>query len=103
MRLIDADKLKKHYAWWESTELGKQNKQLFDDIVDLQPTVESREPIKPTPSLPNWYWCECGRAIKRRIGKSKIDIQYCPFCGQRLEWEEGEESESKNENTNHRF
>lgn len=40
MRLIDADKLKKHYAWWSATEEGKQNKQLFDDIVDAQPTVD---------------------------------------------------------------
>ena len=46
MRLIDADKLKKHYAWWESTELGRQNKKLFDDIVDLQPTVDIDKLIK---------------------------------------------------------
>ena len=35
MRLIDADKLKQHYAWWND-----ENKELFDTIVDLQPTVE---------------------------------------------------------------
>lgn len=46
MRLIDADKLKKHYAWWESTELGRQNKKLFDDIVDAQPTVDIDKLIK---------------------------------------------------------
>ena len=36
MRLIDADKLKEHYAWW-----GEDNeyKKLFDDIIDVQPTV----------------------------------------------------------------
>ena len=38
MRPIDADKLKIHYAWW-----GDENeeKQIFDTIVDLQPTLDS--------------------------------------------------------------
>ena len=35
MRLIDADKLKQHYAWWND-----EIKELFDTIVDLQPTGE---------------------------------------------------------------
>lgn len=40
MRLIDADKLKAHYAWWgEDNEM----KEIFDTIVDRQPTVE----VKP--------------------------------------------------------
>lgn len=33
-RLIDADKLKKHYAWWNNDE-----KIIFDEIVDSQPTA----------------------------------------------------------------
>ena len=36
MRLIDADKLKEHYAWWGE---DNENKRLFDDIIDVQPTV----------------------------------------------------------------
>lgn len=36
MRLIDADKLKKHYAWWGESD---SQKRLFDEIVDRQPTV----------------------------------------------------------------
>lgn len=36
MRLIDADKLKQHYAWWND-----EIKELFDTIVDIQPTVET--------------------------------------------------------------
>lgn len=39
-RLIDADVLKAHYAWWGDTVSGKERKELFDEIVDLQPTVE---------------------------------------------------------------
>ena len=38
MRLIDADKLKQHYAWWNN-----ESKELFDAIVDIQPTVEPEE------------------------------------------------------------
>ena len=36
MRLIDADALKKHYAWWED-----DRQKLFDSIVDQQPTVDA--------------------------------------------------------------
>ena len=42
-RLIDADRLKRHYAWWgqkASAEIFKEFKHTFDIIVDLQPTVE---------------------------------------------------------------
>ena len=35
-RLIDADKLKEHYAWWSGDR--QADKELFDQIVDLQPT-----------------------------------------------------------------
>ena len=45
-RLIDADKLKAHYAWWgdgNGTELSKANKEVFDTIVDLQPTADVAE------------------------------------------------------------
>ena len=41
MRLIDADKLKQHYAWWND-----ENKELFDTIVDMQPTVEPAGHVK---------------------------------------------------------
>ena len=40
MRLIDADKLKQHYAWWNNEE-----KELFDEIVDAQPIVEICEEV----------------------------------------------------------
>ena len=33
-RLIDADKLKKHYSWWKDEE-----RELLDAIVDIQPTA----------------------------------------------------------------
>ena len=47
-RLIDADKLKSHYAWWgelkETREYSlPQMKELFDSIIDEQETVEIAE------------------------------------------------------------
>ena len=36
MRLIDADRLKAHYAWWGE---DSDKKRTFDTIVDLQPTA----------------------------------------------------------------
>ena len=40
MRLIDADRLKAHYAWWGEND---DEKQLFDSIIDQQPTVQQTE------------------------------------------------------------
>ena len=34
MRLIDADKLKAHYAWWND-----ESKEVFDQIIDAQPII----------------------------------------------------------------
>lgn len=42
MRLIDAEKLKSHYSWWNN-----DNQKMFDTIVDLQPTVT----IEPKPTI----------------------------------------------------
>lgn len=39
-RLIDADVLKSHYAWWGE---DSEQKKLFDQIIDLQPTVVEQE------------------------------------------------------------
>lgn len=36
-KLIDADKLKQHYAWWDN-----EDKKIFDTIVDLQPEAVVR-------------------------------------------------------------
>ena len=41
-RLIDADKLKQHYAWWGSQDINaelKEYKEMFDQIIDAQPTA----------------------------------------------------------------
>ena len=43
-RLIDADKLKQHYAWWENGTAEMtlaEAKRNFDVIIDVQPTVDA--------------------------------------------------------------
>lgn len=48
-RLIDAERLKRHYAWWgskTSSEVLKEFKHTFDIIVDLQPTVATPEIVR---------------------------------------------------------
>ena len=63
MRLIDADKLKQHYAWWND-----ENKELFDTIVDIQPTIEPEEAKRG-----KWLMCmktgrlELPRAVIKRV------------------------------------
>ena len=58
-KLIDADKLKKHYAWWDN-----EDKKIFDTIVDLQPIVDAKPVVRCKdcvylePSLnSDWSWC----------------------------------------------
>ena len=48
MRIIDADKLKQHYAYWESSKYDymQEEKKLFDDIVDQQPTADVVEVVR---------------------------------------------------------
>ena len=50
MRLIDADKLKKHYAWWNN-----EQQRDFDAIVDAQPTelrwIRSEDRVPETPGF----------------------------------------------------
>lgn len=45
-RQIDADKLKKHYAWWRETENGRKMADIFDEIVDAQPTADVVEVVR---------------------------------------------------------
>lgn len=43
-RLIDADKLKQHYAWWKIGDgeiTYAEAKERFDTIIDVQPTAEA--------------------------------------------------------------
>lgn len=47
-RYIDAEKLKQHYAYWELSKYDymQEEKKLFDDIVDQQPTADVVEVVR---------------------------------------------------------
>ena len=86
-RLIDADKLKRHYAWWAGGEREltmDEAKNDFDTIIDLQPTAE---PIKHGRWIKKWsaLWneempvcSECGKV-------SVFTSDFCPNCGARMD------------------
>lgn len=79
MRLIDADALKAHYAWWgDFPEDGPnriKEKKIFDTIVDIQPTVEA---IRCKEC--KWYG-EPGCAIRIVDDTDKpSDMDFCSFA-----------------------
>lgn len=95
MRIIDADKLKAHYAWWEGGTFEMtmdEAKSDFDTIIDLQPTVEA-EPIKHGRWKPfdlTWgrsvYACtNCGEAFEVPTEDGKPIYDYCPNCGAKMD------------------
>lgn len=76
-KLIDAEKLKKHYAWWEDDE----RRTLFDQIVDAQPTVDA-VPVIRCKDCKNWEADEdercmcCGEGV---LPKTEACMGY-GFC-----------------------
>ena len=80
MRLIDADKLKKHYSWWKGqNKQFEHQKAIFDTIIDLQKTVD---PVKHA------EWKEDGCLYKcSNCGNTEeyYDFSYCPCCGARMD------------------
>jgi len=94
MRLIDADALKKHYAWWEDDK-----QKLFDSIVDQQPTVDA-VPVRhgkwtadETLYTQGMVACSCCKADYYRddlymVGYALRELpKYCPNCGARMDKE----------------
>lgn len=82
-RLIDADKLKLHYAWWDNEE-----QRAFDTIVDMQPTVDVHarwERTKPTSVKSYRRICSfCGQ-VAYMINE---EYKYCPNCGAKMDGEQ---------------
>ena len=107
-RLIDADKLKQHYAWWEggSREMTMDEaKRNFDTIIDVQPTVDAERHghWSLNPHNRAWDVCSvCGIGTKRREYGINPDgseyvtewsWRYCPNCGARMDEVEDAEEE----------
>lgn len=88
MRLIDADKLKAHYSWWKNATremtMGEA-KDIFDDIVDLQPTID---PVRHghwvgVDDEPCNVWeCDvCGWIYE----DDEPYYNFCPHCGAKMD------------------
>lgn len=81
-RLIDADKLKQHYAWWENGTAEMtlaEAKKNFDVIIDLQPTCDPYKHGHWAKDM-GGYWCSvCNKYFE--YGDSK----YCPHCGAKMD------------------
>lgn len=89
-RLIDADKLKKHYAWWKggTRELTMDEaKSDFDTIIDLQPTIEPKRgrwitSLERTTGGHGVYT----KIVCSECGKSAVDMySFCPNCGAKMD------------------
>lgn len=92
MRLIDADKLKLHYSWWEGFDNLKEAKKDFDTIVDLQPTVtvetaHGRWEIRPMDDwgASNCRCSFCGYEDFQPMILKGVAHKYCPNCGAKME------------------
>ena len=99
-KLIDADKLKQHYAWWDN-----EDKKIFDTIIDLQPTVDAKpvrhghwetvfmsEATGYDPTLANYndpvfcHRCSVCKEDARldEYGEEMLS-KYCPNCGAKMD------------------
>lgn len=79
MRLIDADALKRHYAWWKdgTREMTMDEaKSDFDTIIDLQPTIKPKHG-RWVIQNGRWHCSECGM--------KGYKYPYCPNCGAKME------------------
>ena len=87
-RMIDADLLKQHYAWWGSQDINselKEYKTMFDQIVDAQPTatqvgqwiVYEVANIDEEPPIA-WKCNNCGEVVEHKWN-------FCPNCGAKME------------------
>ena len=86
-RLIDADRLKWHYSWWNNDE-----QRLFDEIVDAQPTVEPVVHGEWIDCTTSEHWCcsKCG--IRAPMTWDPLHQEYvewlspaCPNCGAKMD------------------
>ena len=94
MRLIDAEKLKAHYSWWKDATgemtMGEA-KDIFDEIVDLQPTAEKHGHWIKNEDRHGWHCSKCKEdnyyaySWSSENGKYEFQDNYCPHCGARMD------------------
>lgn len=87
MRLIDADALKNHYAWWGDTE----QRRTFDAIVDAQPAADVA-PVRHGRWVHDGFdiphgidWMHCSICNRREPHVPAAMTPYCPGCGSKMD------------------
>jgi len=90
MRLIDADKLKQHFAWWhEGGEEADRQAEIFEQIIDVQPTVQPKVGkwilIRPDEDKAGNGLYECSECGKGDIHAPEVEVPFCWNCGARME------------------
>jgi len=86
-KYIDADRLKKHFAWWGTTGIDtyEKNKKDFEQIIDLQPAADVAEVrhgrwIDLNDSIVAGICSVCGwKSIWQE--SYVVEMNYCPNCG----------------------
>lgn len=83
-RLIYAEKLKAHYSWWaNSQDELKEFKRVFDEIINLQPTVDAVEVVRCQDC--RFYQGECCRRYGRSAIPRREPNDFCSKGEQRNE------------------
>lgn len=83
-KYIDADKLKRHYAWWEDGTYEMtldEAREAFDEIIDQQPAADVAEVKRGRWKGAGMGDYNCSLCGHLQSGKTP----YCPNCGSRMD------------------
>ena len=91
-RMIDADAFEV-FSYYSQEGTFDDGVRFVLEKIDAMPTIDAVE-SKSKPVIPhrnykncNIYWCDCGWFLKNK----EQTPNYCPNCGNRIEWEKGAE------------
>lgn len=64
---------------------------IFDGRAEDCP-LEEQEPVEPLAQVDDTYKCRCGAVVGwdelESSGIVKTRLNYCPFCGKRVKWDD---------------
>ena len=73
-KYIDAEKLKRHYAWWDD-----EAKKIFDEIIDLQPTADVVEVVRCKDCQYRYVLNRGGSSICNLLDAQNNGEAYCSY------------------------